>query len=173
MSVHVGFLFISDADCRENIFTFSLGAVWYEHVLSGVERFLFYQKLSLFHKEACYRRSEKLQRTKKFLHVLILWEEQFNTTLRISSLEKRRKSQISPRVRTVTGTYIRSQQIRGFLWKITGWTWLVLYSIFTRKMIANTRPDRHQLDADGTESVTNYVPVALTRLVAFPQPKES
>lgn len=163
MTIHIGFLFISDVNCHRNVFIFSgfikndvASPVLFNRNISSV-----LLKWFCFIKNCHYSTRKHVtgyHRSCRELENASISESfegnSYTTTFIKSSLGKKSTISNCLRVRVFTITHLRTQQFRSFLWKITGWIWLFLCFIFVWKIVANTRTNRHQLGANIILNIT-------------------
>lgn len=146
MAVHVGFLFILDLNCQENVVTCtSFSKQWcsllelLDMTLSSVlsKCFLFI-KIIIFHREYVTGYPKWHKEVAKTLKI-----SPYHNPLRvtviiqliISDLEKEKNLKLLQGQRQLLALILgvdRLEDFEGFsfLWKITHWIWLFLYSIF-------------------------------------------
>lgn len=135
--------------------------------------------MSLSHKEVCYCFTEVAESLDILPSLNPLRVNSFaSTALIISSLDKEQTLKLLQAQRQSSSFTLGVNRLEIFRKSLVDWIWLLLHYIFIRKIIANVRPNKHQLGADPytKHPGTKYYEVCSriwTRLVAFPWPKES
>lgn len=105
--------------------------------------------MSLSHKEVCYCFTEVAESSDILPSLNPLRVNSFTSTaLIISSLAKEQTLKLLQAQRQSSSLTLGVNRLEIFWKRLVDWIWLLLYSIFIRKIIANVRPNKHQLGAD-------------------------